>query len=86
MVAFMSSKVKNAAQLINLDGIISPVLKEMGVKLEILTDDMANSEDLMIENEAGEKQLFVEPFDASSAIQLFGSLLFFSTMTLAILQ
>ena len=81
----MSSKIKNASEYFNTPGIISPVLRDMGVKVEILTDDMANSEDLKIENDAGEMVLFVEPFDASSSAQFFGPLFFVSIVTLGIL-
>ena len=90
---FLSDYVKNATDFLNFPGIVSPVLTELGVRVEILTDDMAESDALKnVRNEtSGEMELFVMPFDVwtpSGASQIvIGSAIFvISSMALALLN
>ena len=61
----LSSIVSNATEFLNLPGIRSPILEELGVRVEILTDDMAASDALKtFKNETnGNLELFVKPMD-----------------------
>ena len=47
---YMSNMVKSAEEMLNTKGFISPLLKDNGIKVKILTDDMANSDSLKIVN------------------------------------
>ena len=90
---FLSDYVKNATDFLNFPGFVSPVLTELGVRVEILTDDMAESDALKnVRNEtSGEMELFVMPFEVwtpSGASQIvIGSAIFgISSMALALLN
>ena len=59
-VPYMSDMVKNAEEMLNTKGFISPLLADNGMKVRILTDDMARSESLKIVNENGDKEMFTK--------------------------
>ena len=59
-VPYMSDMVKNAEEMLNTKGFISPYLADYGMKVRILTDDMARSDSLKIINENGEKEMFAK--------------------------
>ena len=86
-VAFMSTIVKNANEYFNTDGIISPIMKDLGVEIMILRDDMKESEVLYTgpEDENGKKTLFTKPYEyAGNANYLVGSVLALSTVALSL--
>ena len=86
-IPFMSDLVSDATAFLNLQGIGSPVLQSMGVDVAILTDDMAASESLKVENENGELELFVKPLEASitgGQLVVGSALVALSTMALAL--
>lgn len=59
----MSDMVKNAEEMLNTKGFISPLLADNGMKVRILTDDMARSESLKIVNENGDKEMFTKYYE-----------------------
>ena len=87
-IPFLSDIAKNATDFLNLPGIISPLLTELGVRIEIITDDMAASEGLktLVNGENGEKELFVKPVQVNelgSGGKLVFSCAFFALSTMA---
>ena len=73
---YMSNMVKSAEEMLNTKGFISPLLKDNGIKVKILTDDMANSDSLKIVNQNGEKELFAKMYEYTQG--------FYATFSMAI--
>ena len=63
----MSNLVSNAEEMLNTKGFISPYFLDYGIKVRILTDDMAASDSLKIVNENGEKVMFTNYYQYLSA-------------------
>lgn len=80
----MSEKITTATEYFNTAGIKSPVMFDNNVEVMILTDDMAASDVLQVEDENGKKKLFTTVFDPDGATYLISSVFALSALAIAI--